>query len=275
MSTSDLSDKDSDAEDATDKNYYENLIPSTSQPTETVGQMRISLSKLAKACDRTGVSDRTAAIIASAVLEDLKIITPDDSTKIIDRSKIRRARKRKRTEYQSKDKEVITGLFFDGRKDKTIKQDKIGNKLYRKTFTEEHIVLISEPGSKYLGHVTPLSGSALSIKKKIVTFLEKKTNFSDLVAIGCDGTVVNTENKNGVIRMLELYLKRPLQWLICLFHANELPLRHLLQHLNGHTTGPYGYSGPIGKAWLHVNNYLLQRFIQFNLKTYQNLFLMI
>lgn len=96
--------------------------------------------------------------------------------------------------------------------------------------------------------MTPLSGSALNIKKEIVTFLEKKTNFSDLVAIGCDGTVVNTGNKNGVIRMLELYLKRPLQWLICLFHANELPLRHLLQHLDGHTTGPYGYSGPIGKA---------------------------
>ena len=30
-------------------------------------------------------------------------------------------------------------------------------------------------------------------------------------------------------------------------HTNELPLRHLLQHLDGKTTGPKGYWGEIGK----------------------------
>ena len=41
---------------------------------------------------------------------------------------------------------------------------------------------------------------------------------------------------------------KPLQWLICLLHADELPLRHLLIHLDGSTTGPKAFSGPIGKA---------------------------
>ncbi|GBN56983.1 hypothetical protein AVEN_233686-1 [Araneus ventricosus] len=41
---------------------------------------------------------------------------------------------------------------------------------------------------------------------------------------------------------------RPLQWTVCLLDANELPLRHLLQTLNGVTSGPRAFSGPIGIA---------------------------
>ena len=59
-------------------------------------------------------------------------------------------------------------------------------------------------------------------------------------AVGCDGTVVNTGYKNGIIRQLELSMGRPLQWFVCLLHTNELPLRHQLQHLDGKTTGPKG-----------------------------------
>jgi hypothetical protein len=69
-----------------------------------------------------------------------------------------------------------------------------------------------------------------------------------IVAIGCDGTNVNTGKKGGVIRLLEEKLGRPFQWLICQLHANELPLRHMLEHLDGATTGPRAFSGPIGKA---------------------------
>lgn len=38
-----------------------------------------------------------------------------------------------------------------------------------------------------------------------------------------------------------------MHWFICLLHTNELPLCHLLQHLDGKTTGPKGYRGDIGK----------------------------
>lgn len=68
-----------------------------------------------------------------------------------------------------------------------------------------------------------------------------------VVVIGCDGTVVNTGRKNGVIVQLEKKLKRPLQWFICMLHANELPLRHLLHFSDGSTTEPQGFSGEIGK----------------------------
>ena len=68
------------------------------------------------------------------------------------------------------------------------------------------------------------------------------------IAIGCDGTNVNSGVKGGVIRLLELELGRPLQWMIRLLHANELPLRHLLQKLDGVTHGPKSFSGRTGKS---------------------------
>ena len=68
------------------------------------------------------------------------------------------------------------------------------------------------------------------------------------VAIGCDGTNVNTGRKGGIIALMEQELQKPLQWLICQLHANELPLRHLLIHLDGATSGPHAFKGKIGKA---------------------------
>lgn len=50
-----------------------------------------------------------------------------------------------------------------------------------------------------------------------------------VVAIGCDGTSVNTGIKGCLIRVLEEHTKRPLQWLICQLHLNELPLRHIFK----------------------------------------------
>jgi len=59
---------------------------------------------------------------------------------------------------------------------------------------------------------------------------------------------MNTGRTGGAIRLLELKVKRPLQGLVCLLHANELPLRHLFQSLDGATTGPRGFSGTLGNA---------------------------
>ena len=42
-------------------------------------------------------------------------------------------------------------------------------------------------------------------------------------------------------------LHRPLQWVICLLHCNELPLRHVFSIVDGNTSSPHCFSGPIGK----------------------------
>ncbi|CAH1098830.1 unnamed protein product [Psylliodes chrysocephalus] len=88
------------------------------------------------------------------------------------------------------------------------------------------------------------------IAKKIESIWKKAgIPTTDLLqVIGCDGTNLNTGHKGGVITLLEHRVKRPLQWFICELHANELPLRHLVQHLDGNTSGPRDFQGSIGRA---------------------------
>lgn len=68
-----------------------------------------------------------------------------------------------------------------------------------------------------------------------------------LLAVGCDGTNVNVGINGFIIRLLEKRLNKPLQWIICLLHITELPLRHLFLHIDGSTSGPQTFSGEIGK----------------------------
>ncbi|GBM05035.1 hypothetical protein AVEN_60226-1 [Araneus ventricosus] len=51
--------------------------------------------------------------------------------------------------------------------------------------------------------------------------------------------------KNSVIHRIENHVGLPLQWSICLLHFNELPFRHIFQHIDGQTAGPKSFSGPI------------------------------
>ena len=62
---------------------------------------------------------------------------------------------------------------------------------------------------------------------------------------------------------------RALQWFVCLLHANELPLRHLLAKINGKTVGIRGFSGPISKLLVSCENLPIVIFElvgEFNLK---------
>ena len=89
----------------------------------------------------------------------------------------------------------------------------------------------------------------MNIKNAIIDFFsENQISLDNVLAIGADGTNVNTGLNNGAIRLLELHMGHPVQWLVCMFHFNELPLRHLVLHLDGTTSGPTAFSGNIGKA---------------------------
>ena len=74
------------------------------------------------------------------------------------------------------------------------------------------------------------------------TALEQK-----LKIVGSDGTAVMTGKSKGFIVSLETSIGRPLQWVICLLHLNELSLRHVFQNLDGVTSGPDSFSRPIGR----------------------------
>lgn len=118
---------------------------------------------------------------------------------------------------------------------------------YTKVVKEEHISLLAEPGSKYIGHVSPASASSENVTGEIFSFLNDEKVSKDFKAVGTDATNVNTGWKGGVIQAIEEHLALPLQWLICMLHLNELPFRHLFRHLDGRTTGPRAFKGPIGQ----------------------------
>lgn len=141
--------------------------------------------------DRYGLSYRQTAAIASAVLTDVGLISSTDTSFVIDKSKIQRVKTVVRDSHVSPadgfTKNTLLGLYFDGRKDKTCTQVKGGAKYYRRIHTEEHISLVQEPGSCYIGHVTPASGTAIDISKCILNFLDENEARQFLVAVRCDG----------------------------------------------------------------------------------------
>ena len=59
--------------------------------------------------------------------------------------------------------------------------------------------MLREPGSSYVGYVSPKAGSSKHISEEILELLTSDSNSSCLRAIGCDGTNVNTGTTNGVI----------------------------------------------------------------------------
>lgn len=220
---------------------------------------RIPLPLFARACDRRTISDRAAAHLASSLLLDLRnhfaslSLSPSDL--IIDRNKVRRERDVIRHQIQETAKSVVEnpegvwGLYFDGRKDSTfIVECNARGIQHPCRRTEEHISMIQEPASLFLGHVTPHSGKAFHIEEAIWEYLDKNSiDVRRLLVIGSDGTSVNTGNKGGVIALLEADLETALQWVICLLHCNELPLKHLIINLDGMSSSPNEFSGPIGK----------------------------
>ena len=204
-----------------------------------------SLTNAALAAERYGVSNRAAAAIINGFQMDVGRITERDRTKIIDPKKIWRARERVRQETACEAAECLTesglhSLYFDGRKDRTCAERS------SVTAVEEHVVVLSEPGSVYLTHFTPSSGRALDLLNELYSV---SLMFDGTVKVlGCDGTAVNTGVNGGVCRLFELVTSMAVHWFVCQLHSNELNLRHLLCALDGTTSGPRSFSGQIGSS---------------------------
>jgi len=222
----------------------------TNQPRLRLSQQRRRLQNVAKASDRIALSDRAVAEITSGVLQDYEIVKLENSSEVIDKHKIRMERHKYRQSVQAVSASAtndVMGIYFDGQKDKTLSHESVDGKSHRRMTVEEHISLVQEPGSTYLGHVTPATCSALAIKQIIVAFIkDSHINIDGLMAIGCDGTVVKTGKNGGAIRLVEEHFKLSLQWFVCMLHANELPLPYLFEQLDGVTKSLKCFSRPVG-----------------------------
>ncbi|GBM01492.1 hypothetical protein AVEN_209304-1 [Araneus ventricosus] len=119
---------------------------------------RLNFLTLAKECDEYGISNRTSASIANAALQDIGIVHKGETSHVVDRNKIHRQRKKLQNAVAESNKltlsrSLLTGLYFDERKDKTKVLIKKDTKYYPKTTKKEHFTLVNEPNSVYIGQV--------------------------------------------------------------------------------------------------------------------------
>ena len=76
-----------------------------------------------------------------------------------------------------------------------------------------------EAGSKYLGHLTTETGGSLRIDSRTTLLLEEESfSLTSLVAIGCDGTKVNTGTGKSVIKRIKSALGRPVHRFVCMLY---------------------------------------------------------
>jgi len=208
------------------------------------------IQRIALEADRYNVSNRAAAAIATATLIDFDVISRTSLTNVVDHHKVWRARKKLRTNLseETSHNNNIQAIFFDGRKDQTLVKTKQFDKWYSKKEIEDHYVFVGEPGTQYLCHSTVEKGTGKSIGNEIRNLINDLEQSSQIVALGSDSTAVNTGKYSGAICTVEKELQKPLHWIICYLHLNELPLRHLCQKLIGESDGPGLMKGEIGKA---------------------------
>jgi hypothetical protein len=158
---------------------------------ESTTQMRLPLPNLVKEADRFGISDRATAALATAVLVDFGIVTNENRSNVIDKNKIRRERNKMREKLKNKSKKSdtmneITSVYFDGRKDGTLIRKKDNGKWYTHMSKEDHYVLVSEPESMYMGHVSPKTSKSKDIAESIVSKMQEMGIESTVRVVGCD-----------------------------------------------------------------------------------------
>ena len=112
-------------------------------------QNRLTISRFSTELDRYNISDGAGAALATALLEDIGMISDEKKDLVFDRFKIRRARQRNRTIKKKKQQASLEGKLFcigtDGKRDKKTKviiEKEVNNNLVesRAEVTEEHIV---------------------------------------------------------------------------------------------------------------------------------------
>jgi hypothetical protein len=215
-------------------------------------QNRIKLDNLARESIRGDISVRNTALLATALLVDLNIVTKEDAHLIVDPSKIQRARARvmKKEAAEAKkriEESKLDCIFFDGRRDQTkmIVVDGDGDEFARTEF-EEHYT-ITDP-TRYLTHITPEEGTgAKGTADKVIEFLSEVKQLENVQVVGGDSTSSNTGWRDGAIHHIEDGKSEKVVWDICMLHTNELPLRHIMKDQGMETSGANTFTGELGQ----------------------------
>ena len=154
--------------------------------------------------------------------------------------------------------QTTKGLYFDGRKDKTLIliKDPTTGRYHPRPKKESHITITSEPYGKYRFHFTaekavPPHKPAYMEACAVVDWLREQGIDPDV--LGGDSTNSNTGWAGGCLCWVEKILGKKVFWVVCCIHCNELSQRHLIEYLVGQTKSKDKFCGPIGDKLYMVN----------------------
>ena len=211
----------------------------------------LDISNAAVASIRFGVSSTATAAIINGLLKDIMKagkLVEDKKNLICDSMKVFRAKecamKYSRVEENFDcERNIITRIFVDGRKDKTLVliHDKSTGTFRKQIIKENHITVREEPRGRYLTHYTPKPKSEISKPAKqcaigLFDWLMERGKDLNLQLIGSDTTNEMSGWKGGMLHFVEELLNRKLFRSFCWLHINELPFRHIMEKLDGPTS---------------------------------------
>lgn len=108
----------------------------------------------------------------------------------------------------------------------------------------------------YLGRVSPSSGHTKEIAILLLDFLDTSgVHTSKFVTVGC----LYSEDERS-LGLVGKNLNIEVQYLVCLMHADELPVRHLMRVLECVTTGSDSFVDSIGSKLVECDKLLIVAF---------------
>lgn len=223
---------------------------------------KLDLRDVIQICDAKLVSGKASAAIVTATLSAATTSQEDKSAAVvISQQTFQNQTNRLRKQLLAENNEKVSGMSsfqFDGKKcDTMIRKNRKGNT----TAKVEYYVIVKQPGDEFVAALKVDSGGSQEIFEKFRTHFESKhISLDNLVALSSDGAPVNVGVDNGVIRRFEQYLKRPLQWVICLYHLNELVFHRLLGFLDPSSCSPDDYSSAFGKQLKNCEKFPVKKF---------------
>lgn len=221
----------------------------------------LNLKEVAVEADRRNISNRDAAAIVNAGFVALGVISEHHRNLVVDEHKLRRERIKNRTTLAASIDDInpLMCFSFDGKKDDTLFKSNGGN--HKITKKIENISIVQEPQHKFLGFISTECSKSTSVSEALLTFFqERNVPLTSLIAISSDGTNANTGTHAGIIHLIEKALNRPVHWFICMLHLCECLLRNVFTFLDGQTSGPTIYSGPIGQQLNDCDNKPIVKF---------------
>ena len=244
------------------------------QSSSSIKNHFFKITNTAAASIRFGVSQRATSAITCGFLQDLVdagyLSAEDKKMLTCDQKKIFRAKENMMSSAQHTEESRvlnsdIKGIFFDGRDDKTkaLAFNYETKKYHPSQIQEEHYSLTQEPEGKYLHHFSPhdyntnSKGTLVKPAKKIALgvydWIHSHGAKESIQVIGGDSTNTITGWIGGALTHLEKLLGHKCMWIVCMIHLNELPLRHLIETLDGKTCSANKFKGEIGKLLPKVN----------------------